>query len=110
METQQPTPQEVYDTKEYRKDLDSILQRIKRGSTLDKDNIDSTGKPARQLGFRSSRERSIAITKVQEAIMWLGVDLKVMNEEGIEGCENPYPQSFNPESPVIEPTADGLKL
>ena len=110
METEKVTPQEEFDTKSYRKDLDKILQMIKRDSTLDRDNIDSTGQPAKQIGYRSSRERSIAITKIQEAIMWLGMDLKAMNEEGVSGCENPYPQSFNPESPVIEPTADGLKL
>lgn len=112
MEPQQtaPPPQEVADTKQYRKDLDGILQRIKRDSTLDPDNTDSTGQPAKFLGYRSSRERSIAMTKIQEAIMWLGMDLKAMKEEGVSGCENPYPQSYNPESPVIEPTADGLKL
>lgn len=51
-----------------------------------------------------SRERSLAITKVQEAIMWLGMDLKRL------GTPTPYPQSYNPESPVVEPTADNLKL
>lgn len=44
-----------------------------------------------------SRERSLAI-------MWLGMDLKRL------GPENPYPQSYNPDSAVVEPTADGLKL
>jgi len=56
-------------------------------------------------GARPSRERSLAITKIQEAIMWLGMDLKAIGES-----PNPYPESYNPESPVIEPTADGLKL
>jgi hypothetical protein len=51
-----------------------------------------------------SRERSIAITKLQESIMWLGMDLKRLNEP------NPYPQSYNPENTHIEETADGLKL
>lgn len=112
METQEtaPPPQEVADTKQYRKDLDGILQRIKRDATVDLSCTDSTGQPAKPLGFRASRERSIAMTKIQEAIMWLGMDLKAMKEEGVSGCENPYPQSYNPESPVIEPTADGLKL
>lgn len=78
-------PPSVAETKQYRKDLDEVLQRLK-------------------LSSRSSRERSLAITKIEEAIMWLGMDLKA------QGTENPYPQSYNPESPVIEPTADGLKL
>lgn len=54
--------------------------------------------------LESSRERSLAITKVQEAIMWLGMDLKRL------GTPTPYPQSYNPESPIVEPTADNLKL
>lgn len=52
----------------------------------------------------SSRERSLAITKLQEAIMWLGMDLKRL------GAENPYPTSYDPTSPIVEPTADGLSL
>jgi hypothetical protein len=94
------TIQEVHvrKTKQWRKDLDSILQSIKdnsdrnRGMSPDGDTI------------RSSKERSLAITKLQEAIMWLGMDLKDMHEP------NPYPESLNPDSPIIEPTADGLKL
>lgn len=55
-------------------------------------------------GCHGSRERSLAITKVQEAIMWLGMDLKRLNEP------NPYPNSYNPSNAKIEPTADNLKL
>ena len=36
--------------------------------------------------------------------MWLGMDLKRLGEE------NPYPESKNPESDVVHPTADGLKM
>lgn len=42
--------------------------------------------------------------------MWLGMDLKAINEESPGASPSPYPESYNPESPVIEPTADGLKL
>lgn len=75
----------VSETKQLRKDLDVQLQVLK-------------------TSLRKSRERSIAITKIQEAIMWLGMDLKDLNEP------NPYPKSYDPSSPQIEPTADGLKL
>jgi hypothetical protein len=51
-----------------------------------------------------SRERSLAITKLQEAAMWLGMDLKRLNEP------NPYPNSKDPTNTKIEPTAAGLKL
>lgn len=75
---------EVRLDKELRKDLDGTLQKLK----------ESYG----------SRERSLAITKIQEAIMWLGMDLKRL------GGMNPYPESMNPESLKIEPTADGLTM
>lgn len=82
----------VAETKQFRRDLDDKLQTLKSSP-------------------RRSRERSIAITKLQEAIMWLGMDLKAINEENPSPeTANPYPQSYNPASPVIEPTADGLKL
>lgn len=74
------------ETKQWRKDLDETLQEIK-------------------IGERKSRERAICIVKIQEAIMWLGMDLKDIGE-----TPNPYPHSYDPSSPVIEPTADGLKL
>lgn len=75
---------EVIKIKTLRRELDSSLQILKS----------STG----------SRERSISTTKIQEAIMWLGMDLKRLGET------NPYPNSYNPENTTIEPTADGLKL
>lgn len=52
----------------------------------------------------NSRERSLAITKLQECIMWIGMDLKRLNEP------NPYPNSYNPTNTFIDKTADGLKL
>lgn len=87
----------VRNTKRFRADLDNTLQSLKGSSDPKKDG-------------RASRERSIAITKIQEAIMWLGMDLKAINEENPGTSPNPYPESYNPDSPVIEPTADGLKL
>lgn len=75
---------EIIKDKELRRDLDAHLQKLK--------------------GLSPSRERSLAITKLQEAIMWLGMDLKRLDSP------NPYPESFNPENTKIEPTADGLKL
>lgn len=85
------------DTKQWRKDLDEVLQRIKNQSGMNP-GCDSSS-------ARRSRERSLAVTKLQEAIMWLGMDLKDIGE-----TPNPYPHSYDPASPVIEPTAYGLKL
>ena len=86
-ESEKPTPlTPTAESKSYRVSLDKILQSLK----------DSP---------RKSRERSISITKIQEAIMWLGMDLKDIGE-----TPNPYPHSYDPKSPVIDKTADGLKL
>ena len=76
---------EVTQNKQLRKDTDDIIQRIK--------------------DLPPSRERSIAVTKLQEGVMWLGMDLKRLGEA------NPYPSSKDASTgTVIEPTADGLKL
>lgn len=104
-ETSNVVPHHVVATKCHRKDLDDVLQRLKCDSERD-----YKGLRAPDHKVRSSRERSLAITKIQEAIMWLGMDLKAQSEEGTPGCENPYPKSYDPASPVIEKTADGLKL
>jgi hypothetical protein len=60
--------EEVVADKQLRRDLDEKLQTLK--------------------GLPASPERAIAITKLQEAVMWLGMDLARLNE----------------------PTADGLRL
>lgn len=67
-----------------RRDIDAQIQKVKQ--------------------LLPSRERALAITKLQEAVMWLGMDLKRLNEP------NPYPHSKDPSNTVIDPTADGLKL
>lgn len=74
---------EIPKVKQLRKDIDDVIQRVK---TLD-----------------NCREVSICITKLQEAVMWLGMDLKRINDI------NPYPSSKDPSTgTIIEPTADNL--
>ena len=76
---------EIVANKALRKVIDRIIQEVK--------------------DLPASRERSLAITKLQEAVMWLGMDLKRL------GNPNPYPSSKDPSTgDKIEPTADGLKL
>jgi hypothetical protein len=70
--------------KQLRQDGDALIQRVK------------------ELG--QSREKSLVITKLQEGVMWLGMELKRLGEA------NPYPNSKDPSNTKIEPTADGLKL
>lgn len=77
--------QEVTENKRLRREIDAKIQEVK--------------------GLPASRERSLCITKLQEAVMWLGMDLKRL------GTDNPYPSSKDPATgTAIEPTADGLKL
>lgn len=77
--------EEVVANKQLRKEIDEKIQEIKK--------------------LPPSRERSLAITKLQEGVMWLGMDLKRLNET------NPYPSSKDHSTgDKIEPTADGLKL
>ena len=76
---------EIPKVKQLRKDIDDVIQRVK---SLD-----------------CCREVSICITKLQEAVMWLGMDLKRI------GAINPYPSSKDPSTGTkIEPTADNLKF
>lgn len=75
---------EIVQNKTLRRDLDAQIQKVKQ--------------------LPASRERAICITKLQEAVMWLGMDLKRLD------TPNPYPNSKDPSNTRIEPTADGLKL
>ena len=84
------TNQEIIADKELRRDIDSIIQRVKE--------------------LPGSRERSLTITKLQEGVMWLGMDLKRINDASPGAVANPYPNSKDPTNTKIEPTADGLKL
>ena len=75
---------QVIATKECRVAIDQVLQQVK--------------------GLKGSREVSLAITKLQEAVMWLGMNLKAIGEP------TPYPNSYKPDNTIVDPTADGLKL
>ena len=86
--------QQIVSIKQRRVDLDAILQSLKT-----ENNAPTTD------GFQHSKEVSLAITKIQEAIMWLGMELKRLN-----GGRTIYPNSYKPENTKIEPCADGLKL
>lgn len=76
---------EIQTIKHLRKQIDNVIQDVKQ--------------------LESCRETSLVITKLQEAVMWLGMDLKRL------GAPNPYPNSKDPSTgDVVEPTADNLKF
>lgn len=100
----------VYQDKFLRRELDALLQRLKDWSAMPF-VPETSAMPAgdRVLRF-ASRHRSLAITHLEDAIMRLGMDLKEHNEANPGSSPNPYPSSYNPASPSIEPTSEGLKL
>lgn len=81
--------QHIVSVKELRRDIDAKIQIVK--------------------SLKPSRECSIVITKLQEGVMWLGMELKRVNDATGVGA-NPYPDSKDPSNTKINPTADGLKL
>lgn len=82
--------EEIVSNKELRRDIDSQIQKVKT--------------------LPVSRERSITVTKLQEAVMWLGMDLKRINDAAPGTMPNPYSNSKDPSNTKIDATADGLKL
>lgn len=84
MNTSEQIEQQIIATKTLRKGLDEQLQELKK--------------------LKPSREVSLAITNLQQSIMWLGMHLKEL------GSANPYPNSYNPNNAIVDPTADNLKL
>ena len=76
---------EVPAIKQLRKEGDELIQKVKQ--------------------LEPCREVSLVITKLQEAVMWLGMDLKRLNQP------NPYPSIKDTNICTnIETTADSLKL
>ena len=76
------TENQVIMSKQVRVDVDDILRRLHN--------------------MEGCREVSLVITKLQEGVMWMGMNLKRLRET------NPYPESRNTNNNDIAPTADGL--
>ncbi len=81
-----PKEKVIKEIKQHRKDLDEVLQRIRSG-------------------YGAGREQSLAIAKLQESIMWLGMQLKVFNDG--QSC---YRDGYNPESAKVDPVSGGLEM
>lgn len=98
-----PTPQErdflVQEAKQERKDLDEVLQRMKSQV----ENLEASGESCKNHR-EAIANQILSVRDAESAIMRLGMVLKNV------GNPNPYPTSYDPSSPRVEPTADGLKL
>lgn len=122
--------------KQFRKDADELLQRMKshrrtlitpvvrpRTTIAELEAILSregeknvaiapsgevtTAHPSGDWGDDQSEaiaQHTLSIRDLESAIMRQGMALKYI------GNPNPYPESYNPASSVVKPTADGLKL
>ena len=91
--------EDVFDFSKDMTEDQSLEKNVKADKQL-RVNLDAELQNLKSLN--GSRERALAVTKLQEAIMWLGMDLKRLNEP------NPYPDSYKPENTKIAPTADGM--
>jgi hypothetical protein len=87
---------EVARTKRLRQQLDAVLQDVKIIGALTP-NLAAGG-----------RELALVRTKIEEAILWAGMRLKAINDAEPGVAPDPYPESRNPASPVVEPASDGV--
>jgi hypothetical protein len=87
------TPEEhrVRNVKTFRVALDSVIQGMRRLETE-----------------TASEEVILARQATQNAVMWLGMEMKRLGK--ILGTPSPYPDGYKPENSIVNPTADGLKL
>lgn len=87
--------------KEARVRLDAVLQKFKSNEVCRAvERIDICGdKTLPHL----TRQHRLVLNAIEDAIMRLGMCLKELNV-----TPNPYPNSYNPSSPVVDKTADGL--
>lgn len=92
--------EQIKQSKDWRQRLDIILQEMKEQQSME-----------RPFGpAESGRHLALSITHLEDAIMRQGMRLKAINEASPGAASNPYPDSYNPESTKVAPTADGLKL
>lgn len=90
--------------KQFRKDADELLQRMKEHTKEMRAQSQSGTAPIGEDFPEAIAQHIISTRDLESAIMRQGMALKYI------GNPDPYPESRNPESPVVEPTADGLRL
>ena len=97
----------VITSKQFRKDADELLQRMKKhGKIL----VDQIGRFNDRDGeeFEDAREavaqHVISTRDLESCIMRQGMVLKAI------GTPNPYPNSKDTTNTIVDPTADNLKL
>jgi len=103
--------QSIIAAKQFRKDADELLQRMKEHTQI----LCETRQDMNKGGILPFDERFENINEViaqhiistrdlESCIMRQGMVLKYI------GTPNPYPDSKNPDNTIVNPTADGLKM
>lgn len=93
--------------KTFRKEADDLLQRMKaHAGVLKSPNAlpDTTAEASPLDKGEVIAQHILSIRDLESCIMRQGMALKYI------GNPDPYPNSKDPSSPVVEPTADGLKM
>ena len=93
--------QAITESKLIRQRLDSVLQQMKEH----KNQLCLKWDDGPENMGEVLANHTLSIRAVEDAILRQGMVLK-----NIGATPNPYPESYNPDSPVVAPTADGLKL
>lgn len=92
-------------TKTLRADADKVLQDLKHHRKELADDARLNTPHDMEDRPEAVAQLTLAQRDLESAIMRLGMVLK-----NIGATPNPYPKSYDPTSPVIEKTADGINL
>lgn len=93
----------IIESKQFRKDADELLQRMKKHTGKLKTLVEPVGDNKMDKG-EVIANHILSVRHVEDAIMRQGIALKNF------GTADPYPSSKDPTTTKVEPTADGLKL
>jgi hypothetical protein len=97
--------QAIIAAKTFRKDADELLQRMKDHARSLSAYVRTSSEYDNLIdGSEVIANHVLSIRDLESCIMRQGMALKYI------GTPNPYPNSKDPTSTVVEPTADGLKM
>jgi hypothetical protein len=136
-EAQQPgptVPEHVRMTKQWRKELDEVIQAARKGcvwwqdaariineivsvpcgpSQRERQNACNRLRSAGDYSYTTGNPETVplvVIDLITEAYMWLGMDLKAYDAAHPGSAPNPYPHSKDPTSPIVDKTDGGARL
>ena len=91
----------IITAKQFRKDADELLQRMKAHKVQIVQHHSDLGM---EDAWETIAQHTLSIRDLESCIMRQGMALKYV------GNPNPYPDSKDPSNTVVNPTADGLKM